>query len=181
MFCKKRDLRNFAKTRKDCNFIKKETLTRVFSCKFCETSKDYFSYRTTPVAVFEELYDEIEMTAYKWIEASVKQKSVLEFSLFWGSVRSLVRCRFKSLKSFFTKTQKPYFQATLYAPLTLKQFEIDKKKFKRTPSLKNSSWLPSLLLCFLWPRRRVKFHIFFIFLCSITINLNQLKALVKSI
>ena len=38
MFCKKRVLRNFAKL----NFIKKETLTQVFSCEFCEISKNNF-------------------------------------------------------------------------------------------------------------------------------------------
>ena len=29
---------------------KKETLAQVFSCKFCEISKNTFSYRTPPVA-----------------------------------------------------------------------------------------------------------------------------------
>ena len=33
-----------------CNFIKKETLTQVFSCEFWEISKNTFSYRTPPVA-----------------------------------------------------------------------------------------------------------------------------------
>ena len=32
-----------------CNFIKKEALTQVFSCQFCEISKNTFSYRTPPV------------------------------------------------------------------------------------------------------------------------------------
>ena len=36
-----------------CNFIEKETLTKVFSCKFCEISKNTFSYRTPAVANFE--------------------------------------------------------------------------------------------------------------------------------
>ena len=31
-------------------FIKKETLAQVFSCEFCEISKNTFSYRTPPVA-----------------------------------------------------------------------------------------------------------------------------------
>ena len=31
-------------------FIKKETLAQVFSCQFCEISKNIFSYRTPPVA-----------------------------------------------------------------------------------------------------------------------------------
>ena len=30
--------------------IKKETLQQVFSCEFCEISKNTFSYRTPPVA-----------------------------------------------------------------------------------------------------------------------------------
>ena len=33
-----------------CNFIKIETLAQVFSCEFCEISKNTFSYRTPPVA-----------------------------------------------------------------------------------------------------------------------------------
>ena len=65
VFCKKGVLRDFAKfTGKHlcyspflnkiagmaCNFIKKETLTRVFSCEFCEITKNTFSERTRPVA-----------------------------------------------------------------------------------------------------------------------------------
>ena len=33
-----------------CNFIKKETLTQVFSCEFCQISKNTYFYRTPPVA-----------------------------------------------------------------------------------------------------------------------------------
>ena len=36
--------------RNSCNFIKKETLARVFSCEFCEISKKIFFYRTTLMA-----------------------------------------------------------------------------------------------------------------------------------
>ena len=35
---------------KACNFIKKETLVQVFPCEFCKISKNFFSYRTPPVA-----------------------------------------------------------------------------------------------------------------------------------
>ena len=35
---------------KACNFLKKETLTHVFCCEFCEISKNNFCYRTPPVA-----------------------------------------------------------------------------------------------------------------------------------
>ena len=38
---------------KACNFIKKETPAQVFSCEFCEISKNTFSYRTPPVAASE--------------------------------------------------------------------------------------------------------------------------------
>ena len=34
------------------NFSKKETLTQVFSCEFCEIFQNTFSYRTFPVAAF---------------------------------------------------------------------------------------------------------------------------------
>ena len=65
LFCKKCVLRNFAKfTGKHlcqslffnkivglaCNLIKKETLAQVFSCEFCEVSKNTFPYRTPQVA-----------------------------------------------------------------------------------------------------------------------------------
>ena len=33
-----------------CNFIKKEALTQVFPCEFCEIFKNTFFYRTPPVA-----------------------------------------------------------------------------------------------------------------------------------
>ena len=33
-----------------CNFMKKETPAQVFSCEFCEISKNTFSYRTPPLA-----------------------------------------------------------------------------------------------------------------------------------
>ena len=65
VFCKKGVLRNFAKftgktcarvsffnkvAGKVCNFIKKESLAQVFSCEFCEISKNTFFYRTPLVA-----------------------------------------------------------------------------------------------------------------------------------
>ena len=37
-----------------CNSNKKETLAKVFSYKFCEISKNTFSYRTLPVAASEK-------------------------------------------------------------------------------------------------------------------------------
>ena len=39
-----------------CNFIKKEAPAQVFSCEFCEISKNIFSYRTVQVAAPEECW-----------------------------------------------------------------------------------------------------------------------------
>ena len=53
VFCKKVVLKNFAKKTpvpEACNFIKKETLAQLFSCKFCEIFESIFLYRTLPVA-----------------------------------------------------------------------------------------------------------------------------------
>ena len=40
-----------------CNFIKKATLAQVLSCKFCEISKNTFSYTTTLVAASDRLFN----------------------------------------------------------------------------------------------------------------------------
>ena len=58
LFCKKGVLRNVAKFKRKhlcqtlflINFIKKEALAQVFSCKNCKISQNTFSYRTAPVA-----------------------------------------------------------------------------------------------------------------------------------
>ena len=61
VFCEKGFLRNFAKfTGKHlCQslFFKKETLAQMFSCQFCEISKNTFSNRTPPVAAYLRLLD----------------------------------------------------------------------------------------------------------------------------
>ena len=49
LFCRKGVLRNFAKF-KASNFIKKQTPAQVFSCEFCDISKNIVFYRTPPVA-----------------------------------------------------------------------------------------------------------------------------------
>ena len=55
VFCKKGVGRPEA-----CNFIKKEGLAQVFSCKFCEISKNTFFYRTPPVAGSERRFFEVD-------------------------------------------------------------------------------------------------------------------------
>ena len=47
-------MQSLQKEHKACNFIKKETLAQVFSCEFCEISKNTFSYRTTLVAGLDD-------------------------------------------------------------------------------------------------------------------------------
>ena len=39
-----------------CNFIEKETLAWVFSCEFCEISKNTFFYRIPFMTVSDEIY-----------------------------------------------------------------------------------------------------------------------------
>ena len=67
VFCKKDVLRNFAKFKGKhlCqslffDFIRKETPVQVFSCEFCETSKNNFFHRTPLVAasVYETVVTE---------------------------------------------------------------------------------------------------------------------------
>ena len=55
LFCKIGVLRNFAKfTGKHlCQIIKTEALAQVFSCAFCNISKNPFSHRTRQVAASE--------------------------------------------------------------------------------------------------------------------------------
>ena len=79
VFCKKGVLKNFAKfTGKHlcqslffdkvagaaCSFIKKETLAQMFSCEFCEISKNTFFYRTPSVATSEASYFYLSFLPY---------------------------------------------------------------------------------------------------------------------
>ena len=49
-YCKKQCLIEWKKWPEACNFIKKETLVQLFSCEFCEISKNTFYHRTPLVA-----------------------------------------------------------------------------------------------------------------------------------
>ena len=59
---KKGILRNFSKFtgKHQCNLIKKETVAQMFSCEFCEISKNTFSYKTPPVAASEACQNVID-------------------------------------------------------------------------------------------------------------------------
>ena len=96
-FCKKGVLRSFAKfvgkhLRKSlffnkvaglrtqtCNFIKKETLAQVFSCAFCEISKNTFFYRITLVAA-----SVVVQPCMKWIPIKKKIYMKMDSSLSEG-------------------------------------------------------------------------------------------------
>ena len=71
LFCRKGVLRNFAKF-KASNFIKKQAPAQVFSCEFCEISKNIVFYRTPPVAAYcnTNLFKNIGKfaTVYSFIE-----------------------------------------------------------------------------------------------------------------
>ena len=76
-----------------CNFIKKETLAQVFSCEFCEISKNTFFYRT-PLVV-----------------ASVLNLWNCDFlrpftSEYWHQSLFTSNLRYKSTKCIYNSTQK---------------------------------------------------------------------------
>ena len=54
-----------------CNFIKTESLAQVFSCEFCEVSKNTFFYRTPLVAAFVR---KLQLVSLKFLML-VKMKS----------------------------------------------------------------------------------------------------------
>ena len=92
-FCKKGALRNFTtftgkhlcqRLPQGCNFIKKETLTQVFSCQFCEISKNAFLHRTPLVAVSVSsflLHTKIQMQSP---ELPCKKDALRNFAKFTG-------------------------------------------------------------------------------------------------
>ena len=100
VFCKKGVLRNFTKftgkhlcqslffnkvAGQACNFIKKETLAQVFSCEFCEISKNTFFYRTPLVAASESSKHKILTIHFYlllfWMEFGRHLKNVSEENL----------------------------------------------------------------------------------------------------
>ena len=78
-----------------CNFIKKETLAQVFSCEFCEISKNIFSYRTT-VGCFCLFFTEIirndfpllRRPTHDEIPAITKNKFLFSFRIIFWSPKS---------------------------------------------------------------------------------------------
>ena len=94
LFCKK----------KACNFIKKKTLTQVFSCEFCQISRNTFFHRTPPAAAFE--------FSYLKLDKNLKVRPV-----FFSKATSTVYCYFTcSLFNFFT--EKEYNSKVVFSYFT---------------------------------------------------------------
>ena len=60
-----------------CNFIKKETLAQVFSCKFCEIIKNTFLKREPPLAA-EAIMSEQEITNFDYFWEWICKNSLPE-------------------------------------------------------------------------------------------------------
>ena len=79
------------------SFIKKETLTQVFSCEFCEISENAFSYRIAPLAASERViwfWDKGLRERERWVvereksTAVDRNSTVLQYpTLMWWSRR----------------------------------------------------------------------------------------------
>ena len=82
----------FQGVKKACNFIKQKTLAQVFSCEFCEISKNTFSYRT-PLG-----------DCCHWF---IKKETVSPVSLkvFWDMLNELKMSHYFSNPSMFPKTK----------------------------------------------------------------------------
>ena len=96
-----------------CNFIKKETLAQVFSCEFCEISKNIFFYRT-PLVVASKL----------WIQ---------EF--FWR-IYSFLKCRISFIYRSDINKFSQQFSKSLWIKATLSDFHkmaatVIKMNFKK--------------------------------------------------
>ena len=66
-----------------CNFIKKETLTQVFSCECCEISKNIFSYRTSTVAASEWFIQRVLQDQRVLNNIAAVMFSLVSFETFW--------------------------------------------------------------------------------------------------
>ena len=136
---KKGALRNFAKfTGKDlrqslltCNFIKKETMTQVFSFKFCETFV---------TSVVSRIYAVDKVTSVVQLLVQ-SQKQPPECSVKIGVLRNLANFTGKHLcqSLSFNKVAGLTPGALLKNRLCQRCFPVKFEKFLRTPFLQNTS------------------------------------------
>ena len=109
-----------------CNFIQKETLIKVFSCEFCEISKNTFSYRTLLVAPSTSALPK-QLLCYLFLQENV-QTNIKGKTL--GSSRSQMFFSIAVLKNFAINVKKTPVVECLFCFL---------KKFLRTAFLQNTS------------------------------------------
>ena len=63
-----------------CNFIKTETLIKVFCCEFCKISKNTFSYKTPPVAASVTKQQKAELLMSSNIYNDAREFEVCRFN-----------------------------------------------------------------------------------------------------
>ena len=117
---------------KACNFIKKETLTQVFSCEFCEIFKNTFFHRATLLIRWLLLKHKEYIYKRKQNETSHEQNMYLNmfkqditfclFFLSWSSITTLLNLirfsgifqnilhSFSERKSIFNRIQKLWYK-----------------------------------------------------------------------
>ena len=104
-----------------CNFIKKQILAQVFSCEFCEISKNTIFYRTPPVAA-SELHYSLDWD-YIWINSRpnfLLLLLLLLLLLFWNNFETIRLYYKKDNQKFkhFRITKKCLnFGISLYLPI----------------------------------------------------------------
>ena len=70
-------MKRHMKRPEDCNFIKKETVAQVFSCEFCEISKNAFCYKIPPVVASENVIVLLKYYLFRFFKGSCLLKSEL--------------------------------------------------------------------------------------------------------
>ena len=120
MFCEKGVPRNFTKfTGKHlrpqaCNFIKKQTLVQVFSCEFCEISRNNFLKRTSLVAalniffLFGFYFMATLLRNFNCLQNHLKLYNVdHDFEIRWKFFRELFFSYFKIISTFTFRHTDP--------------------------------------------------------------------------
>ena len=111
-----------------CNFIKKETLAQVFSCEFCEISKNTFSYRTPLVTasanslLWWSKWNNWQWCFFKLVETFEQRLkascfiSISDVGISSKFFKSMVVCNYKNkqIKSNKSKYQNIIYQITLH-------------------------------------------------------------------
>ena len=85
--------------RKDCNFFKKETLTQVFSCEFCEISKNTFFTEHVWATAFDHIKKTFETSTGShpvFFLAELRELFNKTYQQYTNKVCSVHQTRFKN-------------------------------------------------------------------------------------